>query len=591
MTELPGLLRTLGHTVKMAVRSDPKIAFGGLTLIPLGWAAGTLFGLWLKLLIDSVVADDTTLIVVAVGLLVVNQTGASLLGIFGRRLNQTLQDRASVHLEHRLIGVSAGTDSIEHLERPDYLDRLDPLRQEAWIVHWTLESLAEALGAFAQTALTVALLASVHPALLLLPLFGIPALLVARRSSLREKRAEEQAAAHRRRQRHLVQLGTDAAPGKEIRVFGLGQELLRLSREEWQREHRIRARVAWQGTGWQAAASAFFAVGFVLALLLVARSVASGAASAGDLALTLVLARTMSQNLGLTIGMTRWLVACLATGQRYVWLVDRYRAERDRTAGRHAVVPAPLRHGIELRGVTFRYPGTDRVILRDVSLALPAGAVIALVGENGAGKTTLVKLLCGMYEPTGGEIRIDGTTLADLDLREWRRHCTGAFQDYARFELTVREAITIGDLDRHDDRGAALRALTEAGAEELRDLLDTQLGTTWPGGTELSGGQWQKLALARSLMRPDPLLTVLDEPTANLDAPTEDELFARYADVSRRPGGVTLLVSHRFSTVRTADLIVVLDSGRIREQGSHAELMRRRGGYAELYELQARGYR
>jgi ATP-binding cassette, subfamily B, bacterial len=243
---------------------------------------------------------------------------------------------------------------------------------------------------------------------------------------------------------------------------------------------------------------------------------------------------------------------------------------------------------------------------------LPAGRVVAVVGDNGAGKTTIVKLLCGMYVPTGGSILVDGVPLPEIDLTTWRARCTGAFQDHARFELTVRDAVALGDLSRVSSAssaasaatgtvgadGAVERALAAAGASELADVLpnglDTQLGATWPGGVELSGGQWQKVALARGLMRTEPLLTVLDEPTASLDAPTEDELFARYAEQARRrreKGGVTLLVSHRFSTVRSADHIVVLDGGRVTEQGTHEELMRTGGSYAELYELQARGYR
>jgi ATP-binding cassette subfamily B protein len=594
--KLPGSLRTLAYTVRVALRTDPKIAAGGLLLIPLGWVSGTLFALWLKLLVDAVVESDRRGVVVAVGLMVANQVGGSLVGAFGQRLNQTLQERAGVNLEHQLIHVSAGTDSIQYLELPRYVDRLDPLRKEAWIVHWTLESFTETLGAFAQTAFTVALLVSIHPALALLPAFGIPALVAARAASLREKRAEEVTAAYRRRQRHLVKLGTDPSPGKEVRVFGLERELLRLSRAEWSKEHAIHTAVAWKGTGWQVATSAFFAVGFVGALVLVGNAVVRGTATVGDLALALVLARTMSTNLGMVVGMVRWLVACLATGQRFLWLVDR--ADAEKRSKSPTPTPSRLTDGVRLANVSFRYPGTERLVLEDVSLTLPAGGVVALVGENGAGKSTLVKLLCGMYEPTAGAILVDGIDLRDLDLREWRKRCTGAFQDHARLELHLVDAVTVGDLDRLGDRAAAERALTAAGAGELTvnlpDGLDTQLGTRWPGGTDLSGGQWQKVALARGLMREDPLLTVLDEPTASLDAQTEDALFARYAAEARRQrsaNGVTLLVSHRFSTVRAADHIVVLGDAGVLEQGSHDQLIDRGGVYAELYHLQARGYR
>jgi ATP-binding cassette subfamily B protein len=249
--------------------------------------------------------------------------------------------------------------------------------------------------------------------------------------------------------------------------------------------------------------------------------------------------------------------------------------------------------------VSFCYPGTDRKVLDDVSLELPAGAVVALVGENGAGKSTLVKLLCKLYEPSAGRILIDGAPLARMPAPAWRAKLAGAFQDFFRFELPARQSVGIGDLPRVDDEAAVRGAVDRAGAsdviEKLPRGLDTQLGPTWPGGVELSFGQWQKLALARGFMRAEPLLLVLDEPTAALDAETEHALFERFAAAARTQraagGGITVLVSHRFSTVRMADVIVVLDGARVAEVGSHDALIARRGQYAELYGIQAAAYR
>jgi ATP-binding cassette subfamily B protein len=232
---------------------------------------------------------------------------------------------------------------------------------------------------------------------------------------------------------------------------------------------------------------------------------------------------------------------------------------------------------------------------------LPAGAVVALVGDNGAGKTTLVKLLCGFAVPDSGAILVDGADLAAFDPAGWRARCAATFQDFARLEFPVLEAVGVGDLSQVDDRAAVGAAVERAGATgvvaDLPDGLDTQLGTRWEGGVELSGGQWQKLALARGLMRDHPLLLVLDEPTAALDAETEQALFQRYA-VAMRAGGaaatdgrVSILVSHRFSTVRMADHIVVLDGARVVETGSHQDLLAAGGPYAELYQIQAAAYR
>jgi ATP-binding cassette subfamily B protein len=232
-----------------------------------------------------------------------------------------------------------------------------------------------------------------------------------------------------------------------------------------------------------------------------------------------------------------------------------------------------------------------------VSVSLPAGSVVAIVGENGAGKSTLVKLLARMYEPTAGAIFVDGTPLARMPALEWRQRLAGAFQDFFRFEFQARHAVGLGDLPRLDDDAAVTASIDRAGAADdvarLPSGLSTQLGPTWPGGVELSFGQWQKLALARGFMRQAPLLTMLDEPTAALDAETEQALFDRYAAAARAhraDGRITLLVSHRFSTVRMADLIVVLDGARVVEVGAHETLMAKRGTYAELYGIQAAAY-
>ena len=222
----------------------------------------------------------------------------------------------------------------------------------------------------------------------------------------------------------------------------------------------------------------------------------------------------------------------------------------------------------------------------------------AVVGENGAGKSTLVKLLAKMYEPTAGHIYIDDADLTRLPADRWRDRLAGAFQDFFRFEFRARHTVGVGDVPRLDDQPAVVTAVGRAGADDvvvkLTAGLETQLGPSWPGGVEVSFGQWQKLALARGFMRDAPLLLVLDEPTAALDAETEHALFERYAAAAKTrddQGRITVLVSHRFSTVRMADLIVVLDGSKVVEVGTHEDLMARRGQYSELYGIQAAAYR
>jgi ABC-type multidrug transport system fused ATPase/permease subunit len=361
--------------------------------------------------------------------------------------------------------------------------------------------------------------------------------------------------------------------------------------------------VAWQAAGLDVLGALGFTLGYAAAVALVLMRALSGAATPGDVVLILALAAQMNATVAAIVDMGDYLRRAMVAAMRYVWLVD-YAAQQtptDPPAGPLSTVPEALSNGIDLVDVTFRYPGTDAdtaPILSGVNLHLPAGKLVALVGENGAGKSTLVKLLSRFYSPSSGEILVDGIPLERFLIDGWRARLSAGFQDFARFELLARETVGVGHLSQIDDRVAIAAALERGGAADvvaaLPTGLETQLGKAWPGGVELSGGQWQKLALARAAMRTAPLAILFDEPTAALDAPTEHALFERMAAAARSGrtrGAVTLVVSHRFSTVRMADLIVVLANGRILETGSHDALMQRGGLYAELYTLQAQGYR
>jgi ABC-type multidrug transport system fused ATPase/permease subunit len=249
--------------------------------------------------------------------------------------------------------------------------------------------------------------------------------------------------------------------------------------------------------------------------------------------------------------------------------------------------------GVRFENVTFQYPGSHETALDDVTLHIPPGSKLAIVGENGSGKTTLIKLLTRLYEPTAGRITLDG-----LDLRDWapltlHRRIGVIFQDFVRYQLKVGENIGAGDDRAYDDRtrwaDAAERGLARPIIETLPDRYDTQLGKWFKNGRELSLGQWQKVALARSFMRRDADVLVLDEPTASMDAAAEVAIFDRFRELT--DDKIAIVISHRFSTVRMADEIIVLDRGSIMERGSHAELLAQDGRYATLFNLQAQGYR
>ncbi len=387
-------------------------------------------------------------------------------------------------------------------------------------------------------------------------------------------------------------LGTTAPPGKEVRVTGTGPWLVAERRRAWEAWYRPVAQVRWATAWWHTLVWAVFAAAYVGAISFVAVGLDR---SLGAVVLVVAAGTRLATYIGATAGELGFLRGFwLDSSRRLTWLEDYAAGVQPVTVGS---APDSVREAIRFEHVSFSYPGTDRLVLDDVDLALPAGSVVAIVGENGAGKSTLVKLIAGMYAPTAGRITVDGIDIATIPVDEWRSRLAGAFQDFFRFELHAQQTVGLGDLPRLDERPAAEAAVDRAGAHDvvhrLAHGLDTQLGPTWDEGAEVSFGQWQKLALARGFMRDAPLVLILDEPTAALDAETEHALFERFAEASRAhtdSGRVTVLVSHRFSTVRMADLIVVMDGARVAEFGTHEDLMARAGHYSELFNIQAAAY-
>ncbi|MDP9408961.1 MAG: ABC transporter ATP-binding protein/permease [Actinomycetota bacterium] len=551
-----------------------------------------------KLLVDAAVAGELTGALVAAALLALTMGVGLINGLYYIDLLFTVAERAGAEVDRRLIRLMAEVPGIEHHELPEYLDRLDLLREERAMLGWMTNATAGLLRVAVQLVASGVLLARLHPALLLLPLFGVVSFLAGRRAQELHRRAEEATAEPERLRKHLFDTATNAAAGKEVRVFGLAGELIERHHTASASVMGRRDRADWQSAGLRSVDALVSAAAYAGAIGLVLVLAVRGRATPGDVVLAVGLTAGMNAIVATAVGYGTHFLRVLRVAGRFLWLED-YAQRADRDLTEPVAVPEKLESGIEVRDLGFRYPGSGTPVLDGVSLALPAGSVVALGGENGAGKTTLVKLLTRMYEPTEGAILVDGVDLSRFDVGEWRWRVSAAFQDFARFELLAREAVGVGDVPRLADREPVGAALTRAGAGDLPGRLprglETQLGRDWEGGVELSGGQWQKLALGRAMMRDRPLLLVLDEPTASLDAQAEHELFERYAEAARRSaasaGTVTVLVSHRFSTVRMADLIVVLEDGRVREMGAHEGLMARGGLYAELYELQARAYR
>jgi ATP-binding cassette subfamily B protein len=516
------------------------------------------------------------------------------------RTQRRFRDRLTIALESHVAHLQASVATIEHHERPEYLNRLAVLRNQVFVLDHMYMSLFSTCGWILRLGVTVALLMTVHPALALLAVFALPTVFASAWRPGVERSAEERGAPANRLARHLFVTATTAPPGKEVRVARIGDRLVSDRRTAWERWYGPVAEARWGSAVWTMLAWAVFGAGFVGAVAFVTLVVHS---SPGKVLLVLAAGSRLSAYIGATVGEIGFLRGIWLDGSiRLAWLED-YAA----SFTEHADVPVPerLTDGIRLEHVSFVYPGTERRVLEDVCLDLPAGLVVAVVGENGAGKSTLVKLLCRLYLPTSGRILVDGRDLARMPVDAWRSRLAGAFQDFFRFEFRARHSVGLGELSRLDDEPAVKVAVERAGADDvvarLVSGLETQLGPTWPGGVEVSFGQWQKLALARGFMRDHPLLLVLDEPTAALDAETEHALFERYAAAARggksngeaeaADGRITILVSHRFSTVRMADLIVVLDGARLAEVGSHEELVEKGGKYAELYGIQASAYR
>jgi ATP-binding cassette subfamily B protein len=590
--ELPPALSSMWRLCKLGFRHEPALLLASLGASLLSALPDALFALWLRTLGDAAVDHDDGRIRFSLLALALSATLMWVLSTATTRIQRRFRDKVTIVLEAHVARLQATISTVAHQERPEHLDRLAVLRDQVFVLDHLYMSLLTTIGWIVRVGVTIGLLASIHPALILLTVFALPTVLMSTWRPAVERAAEERGAPRKRLSEHLFRLATSPAPAKEVRVAGIGASLVARRRQTWEDWYAEVAPVRTATAVWQSLGWAIFGLAYVGAVVFVASGLDR---SAGDVLLVLAAGSRLSAYVGATVGEIGFLRGIWMDGsRRLAWLEDYAAALVSRA---DLAAPSRLEHGIDLEHVSFTYPGTDRRVLDDVSLHLPAGAVVAVVGENGAGKTTLVKLLSKLYEPDSGTISVDGTDLGRIRTDDWRERLSGAYQDFFRFELVARQSVGLGDLPFLDDVPAVSAAVDRAGADDVVERLaaglDTQLGKAWPEGVEVSFGQWQKLALARGFMREEPVLLVLDEPTAALDAETEHALFERYAEGARQGsanGRITLLVSHRFSTVRMADLIVVLDGARVAEVGTHDELLARGGPYSELYAIQAAAY-
>lgn len=481
---------------------------------------------------------------------------------------------------------------LQYYESPEYHDTLHRAQAEA------PSRPARIVAACVQVAqgslsllVMLGLLLSFHWFLVVALLAAaLPGVVVKTRYSSRLYRWMQRQTSHQRRSRYFNTLLTTIESAKEVRLFGLG-ELFRNRHRELRRQvireklQLVRRRSLFELLAQVVAVAAVFG-----SMLAIAQRALTGAVTIGDVVMYFGAFQRAQDFFRDT------LAGLASLYEDNLFLTDFKKFMELKPAvvntSRPQLFPRPLRQGIVFDQVTFRYPGTDNDVLTNVSFAIRPGEHMALVGENGSGKTTLVKLLCRLYDPTGGAIRIDGIDLRDLSIEDLRAELAVVFQDYVRYQLTVRDNIWVGNVSLPPDSPRIAEAARRTGADSIIQTLpnryDTMLGRHFDQGAELSIGQWQKLAIARAFLRETQLL-VLDEPTAALDPRAEAEVFDQFQELAK--GRTAILISHRLSTVRNADRILVMVNGQVAEAGGHDELVERAGVYANLFETQAKPYR
>ncbi len=602
-----GALRNLPPFLKLVWQTSPALTLGQ-ALLRILRALLPVVTLYVgKLIIDEVVrlagvpsTHETLRQWIAsgaldrIGWLLALEFGLAVLSdVLGRvvsLLDSLLSEQFSNETSLRLMEHAATLD-LEDFEDSELQDRLERARRQAA----GRTSLIGQLFSQAQDLVTVASFAAgllvyapwliVLLAIALLPAFIGEAHFNAQSYSLNFARTPE-----RRELDYVRQTGASAETAKEVKIFGLHGFLIERYRTLATSFFDANRRIALRRAGWGSLLSAIGTVAYYVAYAYIVWRTLHREFSIGDLTFLAGSFRRLRNLLeNLLMGFSQ--VAGQALYLDDLFSFFEIRPEIVQPPNPRSF-PVPIRHGFAFENVGFRYPGAERWAVRGLTFALHAGEILALVGENGAGKTTLVKLLARLYDPDEGRILLDGHDLREYDLFALRANIGVIFQDFVRYHFTAADNIAVGRIDARNDRprivAAATRSLADEVIRKLPGGYDQVLGKRFRTGIDLSGGEWQKVAIARAYMR-DAQLLILDEPTASLDARSEFEVFKRFQELSE--GKTVVLISHRFSSVRMADRIVVLMDGAVEAVGTHAELLQQRGRYAELFELQAAGYR
>lgn len=480
--------------------------------------------------------------------------------------------------------------SLHDFEDSEFYDKLTRARRDASqrplsLVNRTFGLMQNMISLFSYAVLLV----QFSPwAVVVLLAAGLPAFIAETKFSGDAFRLFRWRSPETRMQIYLETVLTREDGAKEVKLFQMGPRLLQRYKDIFVKLFKEDRALTLRRDSWGFAMGTLGSIAFYLAYAWIALSAVKGAISLGQMTMFLMVFRQ---------GQSAVSAMLTSVGGMYednLYLSNLYEYLEQPAAdetGRLVQGPDPAR-GIVFEDVSFQYPGTTKAALENINLQLKPGQSLALVGENGSGKTTLIKLLARLYEPTSGRILLDGVDLREWDAETLRQRIGVIFQDFGRYQFTVGENIGTGDVQRFHDEAAWQRAAAMAKAEDFIQAMpegyQSQLGRWFIGGRELSGGQWQKIALARAFMREGADILVLDEPTAAIDARAEAEVFEHFRQLSRDK--ITILISHRFSTVRMADHIVVIEKGHVIEQGSHEQLMALDGHYAHLFQLQARGY-